>query len=151
MDAYREKVDPQRKYNRDGGHVMPAKATSKGNTRTRSGNNQSSTLSRAKAIEKPGERPDRNGQTLTTHNHDVIKRWADERGGAPATTTKSGPPRVLRLDFPGYGGQSLRKISWDDWFKTFDDRGVTFVFQEKLRNGNQSNFFRLTNPRREDG
>jgi hypothetical protein len=30
-------------------------------------------------------------------------------------------------------------------------QGRPFVFQEKLGNGNQSNFFRLTNPKRENG
>ena len=131
---------------------MPTKTASRPKTSSqRQSSSRSDRMSRAKEIKRPGEPADRNGQTLITRSHDVIKNWAEERGGAPATTTPKGEPRVLRLDFPGYGGQNLSKISWDDWFTTFDRRGVTFVFQQKLRNGNQSNFFRLTNPKREDG
>ena len=52
--------------------------------------------------------------------------------------------------FPGYGGQDLAEVSWDEWFTTFDDRDLEFVYQETNKEGRQSNFFRLTNPHRED-
>jgi len=58
---------------------------------------------RAKWIESPQEHAERKGQTLATRNHDVIKRWADERRASPATVESSrskGRPRVLRLDSP---------------------------------------------------
>jgi hypothetical protein len=42
-------------------------------------------------------------------------------------------------------------VSWEDWLNTFDKRGLTFVYQESKKDGQQSNFFRLTNPDREDG
>jgi len=41
-------------------------------------------------------------------------------------------------------------IPWEEWFKTFDERELVFIYQEKLANGNQSNFFRFDNPHRED-
>jgi len=58
---------------------------------------------------------------------------------------------VLRLDFPGYGGDDLKHVSWDEWFETFDDRGLRFVYQEHKKDGSESNFFRLTNPDRDNG
>lgn len=94
------------------------------------------------------------GQTLTTRDHGKIKEWAQERGAQPATVpgTEHGDHLgVLRLDFPGYGGKDLKKVSWEQWFKTFDDRRLDFVYQEKTKDGEESNFFRLTNPDREDG
>jgi hypothetical protein len=116
-------------------------------TRSNSRNGEvSRDASRYKWVDSDDSRPDHNGQTLATKDHDVIRHWAEARGGKPATTTSNGRPRVLRIDFPGYGGDSLRKISWDDWFNVFDQRGVTFLFQENLRSGNQSNFSRLTRP-----
>jgi hypothetical protein len=93
------------------------------------------------------------GQSLSTKNHEVIMRWAEERKAQPATvegTEHEGRPGVLRFDFPGYAGE-LKAISWDEWFKTFDSRDLTFLYQEHLKNGNQSNFFKLTSPHREDG
>lgn len=100
--------------------------------------------------------PDTNktdGDTLTTKSHDTIKKWAEERGGRPATVegTEHGDHLgVLRFDF-GDKTESLREVSWDEWFGTFDSRDLTFKYQETLSDGRQSNFFRLDNPNREDG
>jgi hypothetical protein len=101
-------------------------------------------------IDTLDEHADHNGQSLVTRNHDVIMRWAEERGARPATVARKSEnarPRVLRLDFPGYGGQDLEEIGWDEWFSVFDARGVSFIYQEKLKSGQQSNFFRLDNPK----
>lgn len=94
------------------------------------------------------------GQTLVTRSHDVIRQWVSERDATPCTAPGSehqGHPGVLRFDFPGYGGQGLQRISWDDWFSAFDSRGLDFVYQEHKSDGAQSNFFRLTNPDGDDG
>lgn len=93
------------------------------------------------------------GKTLTTKDPDTIRTWADERKAKPATvpgTEHDGHLGVLRFDFPGYGGQELKHISWDEWLRTFQERNLEFVYQETTKDGKQSNFFRLTNPDRED-
>lgn len=107
-----------------------------------------------KWINSPEEHEDRPGQTLATRNHEVIMQWARERNAAPATIEGTGPGNragVLRLDFPGFGGgPKLKHISWEEWFRPFEERNLTFLYQEHMRAGNQSNFFRLENPDRED-
>ncbi len=106
-----------------------------------------------KVIRNPDEKEDRSGQTLVTRDHEVVRQWAERRGATPATVegTEHGDHLgVLRFDFPGYGGQSLRKVSWDEWFATFDARGLNFLYQEHKSDGSESNFFRLENPDRED-
>jgi hypothetical protein len=55
-------------------------------------------------------------------------------------------PAAVRL--PGYGGENLEHISWDDWFTTFDERELNFLYQEHRKDGSQSNFFQLENPGR---
>jgi hypothetical protein len=50
----------------------------------------------------------------------------------------------------GATDKNLRHISWEEWFDTFDARGLNFIYQEQRRDGQQSNFFRLENPGRED-
>lgn len=93
------------------------------------------------------------GKSTTTRDHDVIVRWADARGAQPATVpgTEHGDHLgVLRFDFPGYGGENLEHVSWDEWFDTFDQRDLEFLYQDQKKDGNQSNFFRLLNPNRED-
>jgi len=98
-------------------------------------------------IESLKDRPERDGRSLVTRNHDVIRRWADERGAVPASIEGSehdGHLGVLRLDFPG--GADLMEVDWERWFEAFDARGLNFIYQETTSDGNQSNFFRLENP-----
>jgi hypothetical protein len=106
-----------------------------------------------KEITSLDQHEDRAGQTLVTQDHGTIRRWAEERGAVPATvpgTEHDGRPGVLTFDFPGYGGENLEHIPWEDWFRTFDERGLRFIYQEHKADGSPSNFFRLENPDRED-
>ncbi|HZS77664.1 MAG TPA: hypothetical protein VFA41_13715 [Ktedonobacteraceae bacterium] len=87
------------------------------------------------------------GSSKTTTDHDVIRKWAEERGGKPATverTESGGEPGVLRIDFPGYSGKgSLVEISWDEWFQKFDEKHLAFLYQDETSGGEQSRFFKL--------
>jgi hypothetical protein len=87
------------------------------------------------------------GTSKRTTDHDTIRGWAEERGAKPATVRGTGGPKnetgVLRLDFPGYGGERLQEISWDEFFRKFDEKGLEFLYQEHTRSGEQSNFFKL--------
>lgn len=115
-------------------------------------NELSDTTKRAKWINAVGEKEDHPGQTLATRNPDVIKHWAEERKATPATVpgTEHGDHLgVLRLNFPGYGGKDLQEVSWDQWLKTVEDRKLVFLFQQHMKNGNQSNFFHFDSPLRE--
>ena len=56
---------------------------------------------------------------------------------------------MLRFDFGG-DNEDLRHVSWDEWFDTFDARDLNFIQQEERSDGQQSNFFRLESPHRED-
>jgi hypothetical protein len=106
----------------------------------------------ARWIHSVDQHADHDGQTLATRNPDVIRQWADERGGRPATTPGGDAenPRVLRIDFPDYD-RNLQPVTWDAWLKVFNDRELVFLYQETMKAGNQSNFFRLDSPDREDG
>ena len=109
-------------------------------------NNLSHTVKDAKWINQVGQREDHPGQTLVTRSHAVIKHWAEERGATPATVpndTHDGYLGVMRLNFPGYGGQGLIKTSWDEWLKSFDHGEMVFIFQQQMENGQRSNFFHL--------
>jgi hypothetical protein len=104
-------------------------------------------------IESPDQHEEHPGKTLATRNHDVIRRWAEQRSAVPATVPGSrhgDHVGVLTFDFPGYGGERLEHISWEEWFKAFDERNLVFLFQEHMRDGSESNFFRLANPDGED-
>jgi hemerythrin superfamily protein len=115
------------------------------------GDELSRSTQRAKWIHSVNDQPDHDGQTLATRNFEVIRAWAEARGGRPATSPNGDAenPHVLRFDFPDFD-KNLLPISWEAWQRTFEDRNLVFVYQETMKAGNQSNFFRLDNPDRED-
>lgn len=81
-----------------------------------------------------------------TTDHETIRRWAEDRGGRPTTvaSTASDDAGVLRIDFPGYRGvDSLQPISWDEWFRKFDEKGLAFLCQDPMSSGQPSRFFKL--------
>lgn len=80
----------------------------------------------------------------TTTDHDVIKRWVESRGGRPAvvegTEDKEGEG-LLRVEFRH--ADNLDDIDWDQFFRTFDDRKLAFLYQGKTTDGRQSRFFKF--------
>ena len=106
-----------------------------------------------KIVTSPNDHADRPGQTLETRSHDVIQQWAEARKAQPSSVVGSereGHLVGLRFDFPGYSGRRLEHVSWDDWLKAFDERGLSFIYQETKRDGTESNFSRVLNPMAED-
>ena len=87
------------------------------------------------------------GSSHTTTDHDEIRKWAEVRGGKPATvkrTESDGEASVLRIDFPGYSGAgSLEEISWDEFFQKFDEKKLAFLYQDTTSSGEESRFFKL--------
>jgi len=86
-------------------------------------------------------------QTEVTIDHDVIRRWAEQRGARPARvkgTGGRGDVGVIRLDFPDYSGKdTLEPISWEKFFEKFDAQNLALVFQERTASGAPSNFSKL--------
>lgn len=85
--------------------------------------------------------------TRSTTDHDEIRRWVEEHDGTPASVrgTEDGDEAgVLRIDFPGGAGEeSLEHVSWDEWFAKFDEKQLTFLYQEQKSSGEDSTFCKL--------
>ena len=81
----------------------------------------------------------------TTIDHATVRRWAEARGGKPArvkgTEDRSGEV-ILRFDF-AEPDESLEKISWDEFFRTFDDRKLALLHQDQTSDGKMSRFFKF--------
>jgi Rho termination factor-like protein len=119
----------------------------------RTGEQTSRSIKYSQEVTSLDEEPEREGRSLATTSHEVIRHWAEERNGVPATVegTEHGDHLgVLRFDFGG-DNDKLRHVSWDEWFDTFDYRKLNFLYQEERKDGRQSTFFRLESPDREDG
>jgi hypothetical protein len=79
--------------------------------------------------------------TRVTIDHDVIRRWAEQRHARPTFVKGTG---ILRLDFPGYSGEGkLQPKAWNDFFKRFDESNLAFVYQDRTARGQSSNFNKL--------
>jgi hypothetical protein len=84
--------------------------------------------------------------SYTTTDHDVIRAWAQARGGRPATVSGTEDSRdgggVLRIEFDDTEDR-LADADWDEFFRVFDDRGLAFVYQEQTSDGATSRFNKL--------
>lgn len=81
-----------------------------------------------------------------TTDHDTIRRWAEERGGHPATvaaTREGDEAGILRIDFEGTKAEGLERISWEQFFETFEQSKLAFLYQHETESGQSSRFFKL--------
>jgi hypothetical protein len=120
--------------------------------RLRRGAKTSKSLKYAQEVTSPEDEPERAGRSLATTSHEVIRQWAEQRNATPAAvegTDHGDSLGVLRFDFGG-DSDRLRHVNWQQWFDTFDNRRLNFIYQEERSDGRQSNFFRLESPERED-
>ncbi len=86
-------------------------------------------------------------ESKKTTNHQTIRSWVEERGGCPARvkgTEEGKGAGLLRIDYTGFSGKDdLEKISWDDFFDTFEQSKLAFVYQEETAKGEESRFSKL--------
>src|SRR5262249_22796669 len=88
------------------------------------------------------------GTSVCTTDRDTIRRWVERRRGRPAAIRarsredyEAAPPRI---DFPEYRSTGVvRRISWDEFFRKFEEKRLAFVYREETSNGEMSRFFRF--------
>jgi hypothetical protein len=81
-----------------------------------------------------------------TRDHDAIRRWAEQRGGRPTMVEGT---QILRIDFDDPDGsrdENLVPVSWDEFFRVFDERGLEFLYQEHTQDGHVSRFNKFVHP-----
>lgn len=86
-------------------------------------------------------------QANATTDHTVIRRWAESRNGRPSvvkSTKAKSKSRgqsggLLRIDF-NTPEESLDDVSWDEFFETFDQNNLAFLYQEETASGRKSRF-----------
>ncbi|HTJ57729.1 MAG TPA: hypothetical protein VL418_09230 [Devosiaceae bacterium] len=83
----------------------------------------------------------------TTTDHDTIHKWVEGRGGHPARVKNRGPGGILRIDFEE-PDENLEEISWDEFFKVFDENKLAFLYQDKTSDGKTSRFNKFVERRK---
>ena len=99
----------------------------------RTGPDSSKSLKYSQEVTSLDDEPERAGRSLVTTSHEVIRQWAEERGGArrpwraPSTATGSGCCASISASdtascatSPGTTGS-----------RTFDERRLNFIYQEE--------------------
>lgn len=78
-----------------------------------------------------------------TQDHQKIKSWITERGGKPAvvdgTQENESGAGLLRVKFDD-NQDELVELDWEDFFETFDERGLSFLYQNEPKD---SRFFKF--------
>ncbi len=91
--------------------------------------------------------PMSDASSKTTTDHDTIRKWAEARGGEPASVRGTGDndeAGVLRIDFPGGAGEDrLEHVPWDEFFEKFEEKKLAFLYQEETAKGSESRFFKF--------
>jgi hypothetical protein len=80
-----------------------------------------------------------------TTDHDVIRKWIEEREGRPARVrdTEDKEGGLIRVDYPGFSGEALQTISWEEFFEAFEANKLAFLYQDHKKDGSESRFSRL--------
>ncbi|MBI5111791.1 MAG: hypothetical protein HZA68_07450 [Rhodovulum sp.] len=85
-------------------------------------------------------------QGKVTTDHTAIRRWAEQRGGHPATVkgTETGGEHagILRLDFEPKEDK-LDPLSWEEFFDKFEEAELAFLHQDKTADGKVSRFHKF--------
>ena len=85
-------------------------------------------------------------ESHVTTDHEEITRWVEERNGQPAIVkgTDNGKSALLRIDYPGFTGEeTLEPVSWEEFFRIFDENKLGFLYQEHTADGGLSRFSKL--------
>ena len=138
------KTRPEASESRARGPSRGASARSRSSSSKSSKGVSSSSAARGRSASRSREAE---GTTKITTDHEEIRRWVEARGGKPACvrgTGGRGDTGLLRIDMPGYTGEEkLQPISWDEWFKKFEEKRLAFLYQDKTKDGKLSYFNKL--------
>jgi hypothetical protein len=69
-----------------------------------------------------------------TTDHKTIRKWADSHGGKPAAVDRThrnddvGIIRVMFPKAPHSEHENLVEISWEEFFKEFDERKLALIY-----------------------
>lgn len=89
-----------------------------------------------------------------TTDHAAIRKWAEKRGGRPATVegtqteskgktkSKGRTAGILRLDFKPKDDK-LEEIDWQAFFDKFEEAKLAFLYQERTATGRISRFHKF--------
>jgi hypothetical protein len=75
----------------------------------------------------------------STTDHAAIRKWAESKGGKPAAVARThegddvGIIRIMFPDSPASDHDALTAISWDEFFREFEERKLALILDQDSR------------------
>jgi hypothetical protein len=72
----------------------------------------------------------------TTTDHDMIRKWAESKGGKPAAVKRThrgddvGIIRIMFPERPQSEHDALEEISWSEFFRQFDESKLALLYED---------------------
>ncbi len=77
----------------------------------------------------------------TTINHQEIRQYVEARGGTPSVISDTG---TLQISYPGSASAgAAESVTWDQFFKAFEDNNLAMAYQEETAEGKPSNILKF--------
>lgn len=92
-----------------------------------------------------------NGRIETTTDHETIRRWIEERGSTAARVIEPAgdDPGSLAVVPEGTDDESVEEITWEEFFRIFEEENLAFVYQTTRDDPNERWFCRFIDRERE--
>lgn len=92
-----------------------------------------------------------NGRIETTTDHETIRRWIEERGSTAARVIEPAgdDPGSLAVVPEGTDDESVEEITWEEFFRIFEEENLAFVYQTARDDPNERWFCRFIDRERE--
>jgi len=89
------------------------------------------------------------GHEWFTIDHDIIRRWSEQRNGQPAHIkgTEGGLDKGgLCIRFQDEEPElAIEMLTWDKFFKIFEKNKLAFLYKDKSPSGAESRFYKFVN------
>ncbi len=89
------------------------------------------------------------GEIKATTNHELIRSWAENRGGKPAKAPPGEEENInlLRIKFSDEE-KDFKETSWEEFLYIFEDKDLIFLYQDELEEVKNNHFHKFA-PRHE--
>lgn len=82
-------------------------------------------------------------ESVTTTDHDQIRRWVEARDGTPAAvraTETDDDPGILRIRFRDESADDLDAIGWEEFIAKFEESELALLYQDRTTDGGTGRF-----------
>ena len=81
---------------------------------------------------------------VITIDHNIIREWAINHNGSPAVFPhQNALQKNLAIGFADDLSKDMQAVSWDEWFRIFEDRKLAFIYKKRSGRTEMHPFYEL--------